>query len=486
MPKKRRVVPSVEDLTIFCGFYQKVKDSPHLSLRGIASRIGWSPTAIWECLKRLEKLYGVRLFDRTQGGRYRGNGDGMVLYDRTKRFLQDYDSLRQWVSEGQIQVSLGCTRTLLSHTLAGPVASFMRDEEWKGKVKLQFIENEFPKILEDLHVGKIDFGLGPDLPRESNRRIKMDVLEQEVDMVLISHLDHRFARERRTKVPVRELASELVYVMGADVLYGPLPPPNRALGGERIEMATFDSVVAAVCMGIGVGLVPGFYWVLDDLRKRGLLYYAQTDLKPVRVGLYLPPEGEDGLSAPASALLSKIKDHAQTLRLDPGWDHTERLREFPSSPRELPRPLRDYKYDYYVSSKAPGFAAPEWRREFFTWKLKGKQVWAQGQDYWKEGIEEFSIEGRFEKNLLYIVGRRHGESFVATYNTLGKGETLVGTWTGKDRNGEPISAPAVLSPRELWVPELRNITAMAMLRFIQNSERGFSPQLTGSKASGVS
>src|SRR3972149_821799 len=45
MPKKRRVAPSVEDLTIFCGFYQKVKDSPHLSLRGIAANIGWSPTA---------------------------------------------------------------------------------------------------------------------------------------------------------------------------------------------------------------------------------------------------------------------------------------------------------------------------------------------------------------------------------------------------------------------------------------------------------
>ena len=473
MPKKPRLVPSIEDLTILHAFYQRVKDSPHLSLRDIAPKIGWSPTAIWECLNKLEKLYGVRLFDRRQGGRYRVNDGGRFLYERAKRFLQDYDGLRQWVSEGQTKVTVGCTRTLLAHTLPGAVARFMSDARWKGKVTLQFLENEYPQILEDLHAGRVDFGLGPELPQESYRKIKIGVLEPAMDVVLICHLDHRFARERRSKVPLRELASELVFVMGADVLYDSLPALNRATGGERIEVTTFDSVVAGVRMGIGVGLVPGFYQLLDDLRKRGLLYYAQTDLKRIRTGLYLPP-GEEGLSEAANAFLSMLKEHAITLHPKSGWDSAEQPAAFPSNPRGLPHPLREYRYEYYVSSKAPGFATPEWRRGILNLKLKGLKIWGEGQDFWEEDIEVFKVEGRFEKHLLYIVGGRQGESYVATYNTLGKDGTLVGTWTGKDRNGEPISAPILLSPRELQVPDLRSITRMAMLRFIQDAESGFS------------
>ena len=103
---------------------------------------------------------------------------------------------------------------------------------------------------------------------------------------------------------------------------------------SRVHQVVHNCMIADVQMGIGIGLVPGYYPLLDDLRRRGLLYYAQTDLSPIRSAIYLPAEGEDGLSKAARALLDRIKTHAKSLQTKSGWDLASKAKLFPSNPNQ--------------------------------------------------------------------------------------------------------------------------------------------------------
>lgn len=481
--------PTPEALRFFCDLCRALEritaqPGPPASLRGIAEgHLHISAPDLTQRLQALEQALAVkgrplRLIERSSGkSRPALTAEGRLLYAEAQRLLDAHASLASRLLPVPLEIRIATTNAILAHVLGGALATYLQHRTTLPR--LVFEEHDYPKIVERVRGRQVAFGVGPHLPPSQYPDLHFRELFREeagcVEMVLVCPPNHPFAEKRRAWVKLDELTTQRLFVLQSGLQPGlsqDLPPTDWSGGGSRVEMPSYTSILALVRMGLGVGLIPGWSWVLDDLCKQGLIYYVPVEprLGPIGLSLYLHKDAE--LHPQVADLVEAIVQHVPRLRL-PGTHE----RKPPSG--VFPATLEDYRYLYHVSCVAAGCAYPEWRQSRLRWsEWKRGDVGARLEDLDVPG--EYTIRGVLADRFLCWTAagwtrpkqRKVRDRFMAAFNGwAGTGQALVGTWTGFDDDRSPVSGPMILAPEPVPLDQLKEISLRAQPYIFINAEQ---------------
>lgn len=467
-----RVRMTLDEIRLFDRVCRELENSEGCSLREIDRRLGVPVPRISALLKKIDTLTNgpATVERRAKKGINFLSREGGRLHRIAAAILKAYERLHS--PREIVTVKVKTTNAILVNLLPGAITSFLT--KGGGQVRLQVTEGDHEDILRDLGRGRIDFGIGPELPGQQ-WQARLEPLAFEVPLVAVAHPAHPLARqilaEGRDKVSVAELNNQLVYVLRRGLQPNAFEriQSDPSKGGRKIRVETYAAILGLARTGIGVGVVPGFHWTLDEMRAQGRIVYAEMPEMPrITICAYLPV-GEE-VRPDARELLSTIKSHIEAFGKRPKWHAAPAVK--------LPKTLRAYRFAYHVSCDDLGFGVPEWRKGTIEFKQRDSKA----TDFLPNGSKVvYKFSWQLEGRLLSIDARSKEppDRYVAVFNAVGEKETLVGIWTGTGSKNRPLSAPTVLSKRELTVDDLRRITDAAMLRFIQGAEVGFGAGAEG-------
>jgi DNA-binding transcriptional LysR family regulator len=483
-------------------------------------------STVTRLFERLEERYGVTLVEVSKHRPFTVvTPTGRRVYENTCALLAAYAFLQHQSFRPKVVVGTGSF--IMSQILPGPVVKRCL-EDLRKTADVEFVESDPDPLVEKVRQGQFDFGIeGHIALAEDDNVLRMPLLKGdepiEIDRVLVCHPNHPFAERilKQQPIPLADLASEAVCVIPEHLRGGYTPLPDPTAEGSRMLVSSVPAVLAFAKMGVAVGIVPGVYGWLDDLRKQGLILYAPLaeKLQKARPCVYLRKVGRsddrraalDRLSKHAQVLFQAIEEQFGLLPLTSAWNFwVNRKASLPTEKKAYDR----FEHVYYVSrpGKHPTHdksAAPLWFRstlkddkEKNTWTVtrgvKGRGTTLEfcgsmrdrRKDYDIPGFDDWECDGYkllgelIGEDVLYlrglrIEGKTKGGGFVAAFNTYytntSDGEAdgapcLLGTWTSIDGNRWPTSAPMVLSSAELTLKELREITRTASYHYLPDAE----------------
>jgi DNA-binding transcriptional LysR family regulator len=483
--KKRRLSPSLEYLELYCRIFE-VLNHRHASLHQIAKALKVPVSNVWNCLKYLERRYKVPFVTRVPNKNENAlTTAGRSFYGVAKKLIDDHKTIADWPQAVMPEIRVATTNTILVHLLPTPVTRYLDEvRSAEGKVHLVIREYDWPEILDGVKKGEIHFGLGPALPGMKYPGVELKELDFEADVVLVCSPHHRFAREKRKSLKLKELTSESMFHVPVDVqpgLESKLVETGLIASDAQTEVSSYNAILAHVSMGTNhVGLVPGWYPVLDDLRKRGLIYYiTMPELGKIRLALYLRKGGGGSnpeLPERASQLLASLEKYLDEFKFHPAeWEPEKRRAPLP--------PVEGAWFAYHVTCDVAGFTAPRWVAGKVRLHESGKgQITGHEDDQDEKGhvLRSYKLYGRRGEYSLYWSGNRveKGKSpipdcYVTTLNTVASDGSLVGIWTGFDESvpvRQPLSGTVILSRRKLDVAELQETAGRATIRFMLNAD----------------
>lgn len=481
----------VEDLDFYCRLadYLLTVAAEKRTLSAFALLESVSVQAVSRRVAKLEQQLAVaharvELLDRVSGSKC------LALTQAGNRFLElASEALRRhndlvgfWKPEAvdpRPPIRVGSTNTMLVNVIRGGVTHYLACH---GHLPpLDFRELEFMEILSRLSDQELDFGVGPKPERAAELYPKVEFrdLGQPVEMVLITPIDHplaeRFERTRRARktppaLSQNDLAGERLFSLspGLQPGLGDQESFTRwTAGGVPIRMTNYSSIVSFVSQGLGVGIVPGWYLALDDLRLHGRLFYQSLGpiMRPMALALY--ERKSERLGREAGHLVESILYYARTVPTQPsGQDSLGRVR--------FPNQIGPFVHGAYISCEAGGYLVPKWRRCEFTWQQHARrELQANCRDI--DARNDYSVHGHLGQHQLQWtamgLGERVNNSFVAGFNVyLSDSEVIVGTWTGLDDSRCPVSGVFLLSSRPLTLAEMQAAARRAQRRVFHQAD----------------
>ncbi len=216
------------------------------SLRRAADRLRISQSAITRQIQSLELELGGRVLERTSAGVRPTNG-GVVLVEKAKRLLADYDStmaeVRRLNRGGSERLRIGYIASAVQEYLGPALAVLRRDHP---SVKVEMLDQTPGEMIIALRQGKIDLALtlhGIDLLSRDFYIRKIATVRSLVALPV----SHRFATKRQ--VSISQLKGE-TFVRGSDdVVPGytqRIIQLCRRYGGFRPRLATIDKTTSLV------------------------------------------------------------------------------------------------------------------------------------------------------------------------------------------------------------------------------------------------
>ena len=219
-----------------------------------AVELGISESALSRSISRLERQYGVQLFDRVGRG-VRLNGYGRLLLRHSERAFNELDFCEQQIRTlraGADQVSIGFIPSLGTTVVPAFLHTAMRDQP---NLQLRLQEGRGPALRMMLLNGEIDLYVGtllfPDPAIEWE-------LAWEEGVVALMRSDHALAK--RTDIELNDLAQERWLVArSAGTTRRALVEAARNAGfiaNVAFESDDFATIVGLIGVGYGVGLLP--------------------------------------------------------------------------------------------------------------------------------------------------------------------------------------------------------------------------------------
>jgi len=320
--RSHRLRPTLEELRIYRQTVDYLETEPNLGLAEIAAKIECSPTTLHKCLQSLEHQYGGTLIERAERESQKTiTPAGFGLYRLATQFLAQHQELAEWKAPGLDWLRVGVTQTVLNNVLVKVIPTFFGKIGTKARkgLRLRFIEDDHPGLVKAVATERADLAFGPHLKATPDRRVRIQRINSPIDYVMICHPEHAFAQRRATEISPRDLRTQTVLVLPNNVQPGLFQrvKVDEDAGGERIEVMSYASVLSFVRMGLGVGLVPGWYDELENLR--GQVYYAPIPkLSPIYMSAYLPSPKSPSDDSPqlkpyAKELLACMEDHVRSL-----------------------------------------------------------------------------------------------------------------------------------------------------------------------------
>lgn len=232
----------------------------HGSVVSAADALGYTPSAVSQQVKRLERQAGVPLLERVGRGvmltRY-----GRQLVDEGARLLSDLEAIEAGLHQQAGTVSGHLRIAAFSTAMRGLVAPVVRDLlTAHPELTLTLSEREPWETVDLVAAGQCEIGVAHswgDVPLSIPDHLVRTSVAQDVADVVV-HRDHRLAERRR--VTPRDLVNEdwiatpegTICRQWLTRMYDGTGRPPR-IAHQAME---FDSHLALVRAGLGIALVP--------------------------------------------------------------------------------------------------------------------------------------------------------------------------------------------------------------------------------------
>jgi DNA-binding transcriptional LysR family regulator len=307
------------------------------SYTGAAARLRTSLPTLSRTVKRVERIVGVALFERsTRHVAITPAGHAFVAV--AQRLLSDLQFSLEGLGEvaaeqrGQVVVS---AFSLFAHEMLPPI--FREYLRTRPDIHLRVHEGSFPEVLDQVLNGQSDFGITyVDTLPETVHRIN---IRKEPMHVIIPH-DHPLGQQKRAAVGLADLQGTSLISLPPETFTRRLIDGAAASTGVWLKHAvivpSFIDILNHVSAGVGVGIVPS--GVISDrflarLRTRPL----QRPSLSMSVGLialrsrHVTPAA----SSLMRLLLDTVKAQQTSLRTEFLASSAAAFEDFPHGPYEL-------------------------------------------------------------------------------------------------------------------------------------------------------
>lgn len=291
MDREKLEEVSLRDLRLFSLLYRKVKEG--LNLEQVGALKEWKGPAVRNFLPRLEGMLraaGVLAPDaellRRRGGGTTEAGDDFFAY--AFDVLGAHDQAAAEHQDRRQTLHVWAEPTAATYILPRLLRDYLPKSDYRF---VRVTERSAPEIVQAVHQGLADLGLGVNQPRHDRiGEVRADAL-YEFSRMLVACRGHAL----RQDVPAGRLAKECLITFPASDLRQlgiaeRLPPPGPR--GVRVYLDGTQTILEWVRLGLGIGMGTTVQVMLEDVqavslsgqpelvRDRVLLYSARGDVTP--------------------------------------------------------------------------------------------------------------------------------------------------------------------------------------------------------------
>ena len=239
----------IESLKVFCDLAETQSFTKAAHINGVTQ------SAVSQQISSLERLFKSLLIERSKK-RFRLTREGEVLYDYSKRIIQNHDALHNKLQEikdiisGTIRVATIYSIGL--HDLPNYVKHFLKEYP---TVHIHVEYRRANQVYDDVHGNVVDLGLVAYPAKDP----KLEIIPLRKDpLVLICHPQHPFAKLKAIKL--KTIAGQKFVGFEPDI------PTRRALDKilkeHKVQVETImefdniETVKRAVEIDAGISIVP--------------------------------------------------------------------------------------------------------------------------------------------------------------------------------------------------------------------------------------
>ncbi|MDO8751851.1 MAG: LysR family transcriptional regulator [Dehalococcoidia bacterium] len=272
------------------------------SISKAAEQLGMGQPTVTMHIKKLEKEFGVALFDRVKRP-IQLTLAGAALAELAVPLVEGLDNLvvRTTQAEEVGPVRLAATTDIIPHTLLLAVRAFLLSHP---HIHLHIRSETRREVLQMVRDGEVDLGLVPGA--ESGADIEFEGLFA-YERVLITPQGHPLAKE-----PLTSLAQiarwPLILMRQGSYTRTILEEEFRRRGLSYeivVELDSMDTIKRYVAVGMGISVGPGLAIDPEDTEKLGIT--SMATLLPVEQAGVVTLRRK-ALSAPAQSFMSVMRD----------------------------------------------------------------------------------------------------------------------------------------------------------------------------------
>ncbi|WP_199616277.1 LysR family transcriptional regulator [Paenibacillus alkalitolerans] len=288
------------ELTYFQTFREVARRQ---SITRAAEELGYAQSSVTTQIQKLEKAYGVQLFER-YGRRLRLTSSGEALLKLVNRMLDLYEeSMEKVAQQSGGTLTIGTIDSLASYYLP-PILLRLREQFPELAIRLQ-AESE-SLVIEKVKEGDFDIGfLLDDNPADQSQRC---VPIKEEPLILVARPDHPLTK--LSKVRLDDLAG-MEWIMPEESCNYRIMLES-VLKAEHIpfrigfELGNPEAVKRCVMAGLGVALLPRI--VAEEEVRSGKLAALAFAHPGIRLNLQLVVHPKKWMSQPLLTLMEMVKN----------------------------------------------------------------------------------------------------------------------------------------------------------------------------------
>ena len=272
------------------------------SISKAGNYLGVGQPAVTNHIKRLEEELGTPLFDRIKRP-IQLTPVGATFYQQAASLVEEIDQLVSSVSKAEDEgpVRLASTNGIISHTLLGPVDSFLSRYP---KVHLRIQSRTKREVLQMVKEGEVDFGIVPGLQRDTDFNFQELFPYERVLLVPINH-----PLLEVNPISLDQIAQWPLILMGRGTATRTLLEEQfqrRGLSYETVmEIDGMDMVKRYVTTGLGVAIGPRLAVDEGDEYKLGIINLST--ILPVEQTGILTLKGKT-ISRPVQNFISVLRE----------------------------------------------------------------------------------------------------------------------------------------------------------------------------------
>jgi len=249
------------------------------SFRRAAERLGISQPTLTAQISALEKLLGVRLFERSRSGT-RLAPVGRELLANARRVIEEVDGFVE-VADTVRNGPGGTYRLGVPPTLGPYLLPYLLPDLHRQYANLRlYVREDTQRDLETgLASGRHDLVLCP-LPLDSNEFVVKPLFREPVKLVV--HEDHELARRERVAAADLENA-DILSIEEHHRFYRQVEQLCQRLGARLsrdYQGTSLDALRHMVVMGMGHAFLPALY-VMSEIHDQSQLVVTEIEGEPV-------------------------------------------------------------------------------------------------------------------------------------------------------------------------------------------------------------
>ena len=281
------------------------------SISKAGNDLGIGQPSVTNHIKRLEEELGTPLFDRIKRP-IQLTPVGAVFYQRVASLVEEIDQIVSSVSKAEDEgpVRLASTNGIISHTLLGPVDSFLSRYP---NVRLRIQSRTKREVLQMVKEGEVDFGIVPGLQRDEGFNFQALFPYERVLLVPANH-----PLLEVNPISLDQIARWPLILMGRGTATRTLLEEEfqrRGLSYETVmELDGLDMVKRYVATGLGIAIGPRLAVEPGDEYKLGIINLST--ILPVEQTGILTLRGKS-LSRPVKNFISVLQENLAAVGSSP-------------------------------------------------------------------------------------------------------------------------------------------------------------------------